>query len=265
MDIITSRNSRSVIEAIKLKQKKYRDDCSLFFFEGRKLLADAARAGVVFKKIFYTEKNAAFIQSFDIKCEKTPVSESVYEKLSDESSPSGVFCIALHLDNIKNSGKIIKEENPVRRSAFTAVSVRDPGNLGTLIRTANAFGVGTLILSSDCADVYNPKTVRSSMGALFRQDILIWERDICALPAFLSSNGFRTYAAALHKDSVSLDRMETISDVCFAVGNEGHGLSDSFIEKCDGTVFIPMEEDSESLNVSGAAAVLMWESYKSRR
>ena len=263
MECITSRNNQMVTNAIKLRQKKFRDENRMFIFEGRKLLIDAASANIKLYRVFYTEKNRGFITSLHLNCETYQVSDAVYDKLTEENSPSGIFCVALYLDNIRILRKINKDDKIDR--PFAAVSVRDPGNLGTLIRTANAFSVGTLILSSDCADVYNTKAVRASMGALFRQSIVIfYADDISELPVSLKNIGYSVYAAALHKEAVALNRLNVDMSTCFIVGNEGHGLQDEFISKCSGCVYIPMNEDAESLNVASASSVLMWECFKSQ-
>ena len=262
MDIITSRSNAMITDAVKLRQKKFRDERSMFVFEGRKLLIDAAAANIELYRVFFTEQNKEFISSLHLNCETFQVSDAVYDKLTEENSPSGIFCVALYLDRIKILRKIDKDDNISR--PFAAVSIRDPGNLGTLIRTANAFSVGTLILSSDCADVYNTKTVRASMGALFRQNIIIYENDdITSLPASLKDIGYSVYAAALHKDAVSLNTLKVDRLTCFFVGNEGHGLPDELISNCSGCVYIPMNERAESLNVASASSVLMWECFKS--
>lgn len=259
MEVITSRNNPRIIEAAKLKQKKHRDTSGCFYFEGRKLLLEAIDAKAPVLRVFYTEKNAEFIASLPDSFEKIAVSESVYEKLTDENSPSGLFCVISHLDRIKFLRKIYKDEEII--SPFVASSVRDPGNLGTIIRNANALGVGELILSADCADVYNPKTVRAAMGALFRMRIYVVEDEL-TLPRSLAEHGFELYAATLHTNSVSLTDIKDDSRICYAVGNEGHGLSEEFVNGCRGCVTIPMSEGAESLNVSLAATVLMWEKFR---
>ena len=259
---ITSRSNRLIIDAAKLKQKKYRDENGVFFFEGKKLLADAVRSGVKLNRVFFTRENRSLVLSYGLDCDLYEVAPAVYEKLTDENSPSGVFCVALHLDRIKKMRTIYKDED--FSDPFAVISVRDPGNLGTLIRTANAFSTGTLILSGDCADVYNPKTVRASMGALFRQKIVIFEDDPSLLPGLLHGKGYETYAAALHTEAISLDSLKAGERTCFCVGNEGHGLPDGFIKACGKSVFIPMNEEAESLNVASAATVLLWEARKGR-
>ena len=109
-----------------------------------------------------------------------------------------------------------------------ACSIRDPGNLGTVIRDANALGIDELILSSDCADLYNPRTVRAAMGALFRQHITLCEDPVGSIGA-LRGLGYRVHAAALHRDAVPLSSLGVDRRVCFLVGNEGRGLSEELI------------------------------------
>ncbi len=259
-EIIRSRSNIKIQNAAKLRQKKYRDQSRAFCFEGRKLTDEALRSKISIKALFYTPSNSDYVDSLIGDFERIPVIESVYEKLTDERSPDGVFCIAEYLDSIKYLDAI---KNEKIKDPFIAVSLRDPGNLGALIRSASALGVGTLIISSDCADVYSQKVVRSSMGALFRSEILVVEQ-IDSVPAALSQMGYSVFAATLHRDSHILTSVSGIDNICYAVGNEGHGIPESFIKNCGGCVTIPMSEGAESLNVTLAASILMWENYKKR-
>ncbi len=259
-EIIRSRSNEKIVEAAKLHRKKYRDEKREFCFEGKKLLLEAINAKVDILALFYTPKNCEFVSALKGSFEKIPVTESVYEKLTDENSPEGLFCVAKYLDRIKFLSKIYKDEKIT--SPFIVAGVQDPGNLGTLIRSALALNTGTLIISNDCADVYARKTLRASMGALFGSDILV-VNDINSVPASLLSKGYSVYAATPHKNSTSLgELLASRQNICFAVGNEGHGLSESFINCCQGCVTIPMNKSSESLNVTAAATILMWENFK---
>lgn len=142
-----------------------------------------------------------------------------------------------------------------------AVSVRDPGNLGTIIRTAKAMGIDQLLLSNDCADLYNPRTIRGAMGALFSLPTLTLE-DINGSVDALKSSGYTVYAAALKENSLDLRTVKINEHTCFIVGNEGHGLPDTLVAHCDRSVIIPMKEGSESLNVASASSLLLWEMGK---
>ena len=139
-------------------------------------------------------------------------------------------------------------------------SLRDPGNLGTVIRSASAFGVDTLILSADCADIYNPKTLRGAMGAIFSREILICNDFSAALSRF-SCEGRRVLAATLDTESVPVGKAALNERDIVLIGNEGHGLSKSAVDASDLSVILPINTGHgvESLNAATAASVFMWE------
>lgn len=144
-----------------------------------------------------------------------------------------------------------------------AESLRDPGNLGTVIRSAYSLGIDTLILTDDCADIYNPRTVRAAMGAVFKLPTLTVARD--RLPAYIESlrlQGRKVYAAALSDNSVGISDIALRRGDCFVIGNEGHGLSEKCINACTSSVIIPMREGAESLNAAAAAAICIWETVR---
>ena len=147
-------------------------------------------------------------------------------------------------------------------SAIVLENVQDPGNVGTVIRTASAMGIGAVLLLGDCADLYNPKTVRSTMGGIFRQRVI--ETDEAGLMSFLSENGLRLYGAALSEKAVDVRGVD-IKNLAVAVGSEGKGLTQRLLSLCDGQLIIPMEPDSESLNAAVAASIVMWEIYRKSR
>ncbi len=141
-------------------------------------------------------------------------------------------------------------------------NVQDPGNVGTVLRAAAAFAIDAVVLTGACADLYNPKTVRATMGAVFRQRVL------CLPLAELKANLVRwklpLYGAVLSERASSV--LDTdLSHCALAVGNEGSGLSNELIALCDGEVIIPMVPESESLNASVAASILMWEVKRRRQ
>lgn len=250
-EMIESRANRIVVETAKLKERKFRDQSQLFVFEGKKLLSEAIASGVNIRKIFVAP---GIVLPDNLPDEDVvfPVSDSVYKKLSFEQSPEGVFCVAekpgIHKEFIKGQplGKI-----------FIISSIRDPGNMGTILRSAAAFSVDTVIFSDDCADIFSPKTIRASMGALFR---LNTRRALDLTDAIASlSEDYDIYAAALSREALPLKDISVRSNTAFVVGNEGHGLDREVISACQGSVIIPIAEASESLNASVAAAILMWE------
>lgn len=140
-------------------------------------------------------------------------------------------------------------------------NVQDPGNVGTVLRTAAALGTELVVLLGDCADPYNPKTVRAAMGALFRQRL--WETDLATLCAKLREWELPLCGAALRAESVDV-KCVSLRRAAIAVGNEGRGLTDALLEKCDTKIILPMTPGSESLNAAVAASILMWEMWTQR-
>ncbi len=151
-------------------------------------------------------------------------------------------------------GRTLPEQLTGRRYVVLD-GVQDPGNVGTILRTADAFHADGLFLVNACADLYNPKTVRASMGAVFRCPV--WTCGLEELRALLTKSGLPLYGAALRSDTVDVRRAD-FSHCAVAVGSEGKGLSAA----CDLTVRIPMSGHCESLNAAAAAAVLLWEAAR---
>ena len=133
--------------------------------------------------------------------------------------------------------------------------------MGTVIRTALAFGIDEVILSDDCADIYNEKTIRATMGCLFSQRITVCSDTVQAINT-LKDEGFSVYATALRQGSVKLDEISCNEKTVFIIGNEGHGLSDEIINASTSPLIIPMPGGAESLNAAVASTVLIWEMYK---
>ena len=134
--------------------------------------------------------------------------------------------------------------------------VQDPGNVGTIWRTADAFGADGLILLPGCADPFSPKTVRATMGACFR--LPVWETDLAGLPQVLEGAGLPLYATALREDTDDV-RRAGLSRCAVVIGSEGRGVSQAVLDACAGTLKIPMRQRCESLNAAVAASVVLWE------
>lgn len=140
--------------------------------------------------------------------------------------------------------------------AIVLENLQDPGNVGTVIRTANAFNIDAVILVGACADLYNPKTVRASMGAIFRQRVLTMS--IQELDELTQKQALPLFGAALSDKAADLRNIE-IHRAAVAIGSEGRGLSKELLDICGGKIIIPMNPESESLNAAVAASVIMWE------
>ncbi len=252
---ITSRKNPLVVSMAALSEKKNRDETGLFKLDGVKLYNEARQNGVELAYVFATAKMLADETLDFTDCgELYEVSDEVLARLTDEKAPQGIVTVAK---------KLPPRENRDVKRALLLSSIRDPGNVGTIIRSARAFGLDMLYLTSDCADVYSPKTLRASMGMLFSQPFEV-VADELALVNRLKASGTTIYATALGRESLELGELTLPEAVCFAVGNEGHGLSDELIASCDGCVIIPMQPGCESLNAAQAAGILAWEMRKSK-
>ncbi len=259
MTHISSRQNPLIMAMSKLSIGKYREEAGLFAIEGVKLFEEMLKSGITPKYAFATEKEAHLLRQLSSECERFTVTDSVYQKISCEKSPQGIFCAIKYLDNFHNFATIYSGANS--DSVICLSSLRDPGNLGTVIRTARAFGIGRVILSSDCADIYSHKTLRASMGALFAVPTQRTE-DLAATLKDLAERGYTTCATTLNDSALSLEDMTVDRKTCFVIGNEGHGLSKDIINACQNSVYIRMTGGCESLNASVAATVLLWEIFK---
>lgn len=271
-DIITSRNNQTVKWAASLQDKKGREREKCFIAEGEKLTYEAIEAKLPLHSVFVAEskKDRVLPRLDDLLAtgenENIPVyvlSDTAFEKISTEKAPQGVISVIKYLDFFYNIDIIYKEEFFLAEGekALALCSVRDPGNLGSVIRSAVAFGVDHIVLTSDCADIYNPKTVRSAMGSLFRTKITM-VKDFESFIASAKENGRRVFAAELTDNARPLNEIGMCGSDIIIIGNEGHGIPKDISAKTSGSVYIPISKKTESLNASVAAAIFMWEQNK---
>jgi len=270
-ELITSRQNRRVVELAKLTDRKAREATRTFRFDGIKLLAEAIRNGVSLETVFLRATDAEHVmervsedvgEDFSLEGIRFQLlSDEVFDKISEEKSPEGVISVAKYIDKLQKIVTIYNSEDflPGGNERIVLLeSVRDPSNVGAIIRSAAALGVDRLIVSADCADFYHSRAVRASMGAVFNQRI---DR-VNSLPEAISglqAAGRRVYAAALDADANRLGDFKIEKGDCVVIGNEGHGLSETVLCACDGKVFIPMSGRTESFNAAVAASILMWE------
>ena len=245
MEKITSRRNPLCMQIKKLgESRSYRESCGEFLCDGEKLLEEALASGAEITAVL-TASSIPF---------PLPVDTRVYYAgpgIVDSISP---------LKNAQDTLFTCKiPRQAVCGDCLTGThilldGVQDPGNVGTIIRTANAFGIERVILTGACADQYNPKTVRASMGALFRQRIcrlnlseLNWLRD----------QGVRFIGAVSGEKSQNITGIELKNSI-IAIGNEGQGLSLEILALCSERVRIPISPECESLNAAVAAAIIIW-------
>lgn len=271
-EVITSRNNPKVKWAASLSSKKGRDAEHSFIAEGEKLSYEALEAALPVTHIFIcdTKKDKLIekLQRYEglelyKNTEVILLSEGAFEKISTEMSPQGIITVIKYLDFFREIDIIYKEEFflGTDERAIILSSVRDPGNLGSVIRSAAAFGVDHVILTHDCADLYNPKTVRSAMGSLFRVKVSrILDMQSCI--ANLIQCGRRVFSAELSENAQSIFSVSLSSSDVVIIGNEGHGVAPELSLASTGSIYIPISKKTESLNAAVAAAVFMWEQGK---
>lgn len=238
MEIIRSRQNEIIKRFIALgSDAKARQEAGQFLCAGEKLLGEALTSG------------AEIVCTLAAEPMDAPglrlVTPALLQAVSPlQNSPGPVFSVRIpRMPPPETRTRVIVLEN-----------VQDPGNVGTVLRTADAFGIDLVVLCGACADPYNPKTVRASMGAIFRQSAV--KTDVTGLPALLA--GLPLYGAALLPGAEDI-RSVPKDRVAVAVGNEGKGLTQELLSLCAGTAIIPMNPRAESLNAGVAAAVVMWE------
>lgn len=258
--MITSTNNTQVKQVMLLNRKsRERKKQDVFLVEGIKMFREAPREQLV--KTYVSE---SFMQ--DPEHEKLlegivfeVVKDSVFAQMSDTLTPQGILTIVrqyhYQLEQMESDG---------RPPVFMVLEdLQDPGNVGTIFRTAEGAGVTGIIMTKKCVDIYNPKTIRSTMGSIYRVPFLYTDQ-IDEVLEWFRKNGISTYAAHL-KGEHFYDEEDYCSGTAFFIGNEGNGLTDELSNKADHWIKIPMEGKLESLNAGVASAVLMYEASRQRR
>ncbi|MCF0120862.1 MAG: RNA methyltransferase [Oscillospiraceae bacterium] len=243
MERISSRKNPKAAHIKKLgSNRAYRYECGEFICDGAKLLREACMHGAEITCVF-TSQELPFELPDGVPAYLCDT--ELIEAVSPMKNPQSVLF----------SCRIPEKGSCVSGSILVLENVQDPGNVGTMLRTANAMGIGTVMLAGACADPYGPKTVRASMGAVFRQHFLMTDLDGIRS---LRDGGIRLVGAALGEKSKNINDAE-LKGAAVVIGNEGQGISDELLEMCDELVIIPMAPGCESLNASAAATIIMWE------
>lgn len=243
MKRITSKSNETIKETKKLLHKKYRK--SSYLIEGWHLYQEAKNAGVKLLKIFILEE---YYEKFETTDPIYVVPMEILKELTDSKTPQGIVVeIAFETNELiaLSKGRYLVLED-----------IQDPGNLGTMVRTADAAGYSGILISDKSADIYNQKTLRSMQGSHFHLPILRLE--IHEIVERLQALKIPILGTTLSKDSIDYKQLEYLSDFALVMGNEGQGISEYIQEKADYLVHINMPGQSESLNVAVAAGVLMF-------
>ena len=269
-ELISSRQNPLIALAVKLADRKHREREGLFRFDGKKLFFEALAQGLPLTAVLIKQSAAeAIVQaagghSLPEGCRAVLVPDELFARISEERAPEGVIGICKHLKALHTSTDATlwhAQMGALKGARLVFLeSVRDPGNLGTIIRAARAFGVDLIVLSADCADIYNPRVLRAAMGTIFGQRILV-ANDLAEIIA-LHGTQSRVFAATLTEHAARLGETSLVPGDAVVIGNEGHGLSEAVISAATDCIYIPMEPGVESLNAGVAASVLMWELYR---
>lgn len=293
--MITSTGNQNVKEVVQLRKKsKARAQAGVFLVEGLRMIQEVPPERL--KKLYVTEEfyrkhgenlgiqlpeedqkkagaekkasgqdcgSGENIRSGVGKLCAELVSDTVFSYMSDTKAPQGVL-------GIVEQARYRLEDVLGRAAGMEAApnllildNLQDPGNLGTIFRTAEAAGVSGIVMSSDCVDIYNPKTIRSTMGAVYRMPFLYVE-DMKEMLHLLNRHNIRIYAAHLEGTN-TYDQEDYRGGTAFLIGNEGNGLRQEIAACADTWIRIPMAGQAESLNAAVAAAVLMYETARQRR
>lgn len=254
--LITSTSNIQVKTVINLLKKSgERRKLGLFVIEGLRIFMEAPAKLV--HKVYVSESFLTVHKDLVDGFEYETVSDNVFRQMSDTKTPQGIMAIMkMPAYNIPD---ITGVANPM---IMVLENIQDPGNLGTIMRTAEGAGAAGVIMSKDTVDIYNPKTIRSTMGSLFRVPFVIAD-DICTTVEELKKNGVRIYAA--HLEGSREYYRENYCDPCaILIGNEGNGLTDRLASCSDDYIRIPMEGRLESLNAAVSASVIMYEATRQR-
>ncbi len=262
--MITSSSNSQIKNLMKLqKQSKARNEQGVFICEGKKMFEEvASQKRNLIQKVYlaesyysqYAKQDPAYLRDLDYEV----VSDQVMKESSETITPQGILAIVKQ-PTYRLSDMISGESIRL----LLLEDIRDPGNLGTMVRTAEGVGMSGIILSKDSVDMFNPKVIRSTMGAIFRVPFFYAE-DFLACLNQIKSEGINIYAAHL-QGAVWYDEVSYQGKSAILIGNEANGLSDAASSLSTQRIKIPMEGNVESLNAAIAAAILMYESYRQIR
>ncbi len=269
--MVTSSSNPQMKRIVQLNKKaKTRYEQRVFVAEGIKMCQEAPKGQIetlyVSESFLAEPKNQGFLEDYSYEV----VSDKVFSAVSDTKTPQGILCLVkmpqYSLEKLLGDFNVSKNgDQPMEKCPHLLIleGIQDPGNLGTMMRTAEGAGVTGIVMSKTTVDIFNPKVVRSTMGSLFRVPFYLAE-DLAGTINFLKKQGIIMYAAHL-KGKLSYDQPDYRGACGFLIGNEGNGLTPETAALADQYIRIPMEGRVESLNASIAAALLMYETHRQRR
>ena len=255
--MITSAGNQQMKNLVLLMKKaKARNEQETFVVEGRKMAEEIPDGWLI--KTYVSEtferENELFLKGRDYEV----VSDSVFKAVSDTQTPQGILCLVKKPSYRLND--LLSDKNA---HLLIVESIQDPGNLGTMLRTGEGAGISGVIMNQSTVDLFNPKTIRSTMGSIYRVPFFVTD-DLEQTILELKSQGIKVYAAHL-KGTLCYDEPDYRGPSAFLIGNEGNGLSDVVADCADTYIKIPMQGQVESLNAAISAALLMYEASRQRR
>ncbi|MGO5426772.1 TrmH family RNA methyltransferase [Fusobacterium mortiferum] len=247
MEFINSLDNSTIKKVKKLKQRKYREEEKKFLAEGRKFLDFTYTPDlIILKENFEDFENITTkLERFD--CRKIVVNDKIFKDLTSQENSQGVILVYPYCET--NIGKI-------NNNIIVLDKIQDPGNLGTIIRAADAAGFKDIILTKGSVDCYNEKCVRSSMGSIFNMNIVYMEE--LQLIQFLKEKKYKFLVTALENNSIEYTDITLSEKNAIIFGSEGNGVSDNFLKVADETVIIPIYGSAESLNVAMASGIILY-------
>lgn len=256
--MITSTSNAQVKNVINLiKKSGERKSRGLFVIEGIRMFVEIPRERI--EKIYASESFAYANKKLLLDYDYEMVSDAVFSHMSDTKTPQGILAVVkmfkYNITDIMGKG----EKTPL---VIILENIQDPGNLGTILRTAEGAGATGILMSKDTVDIYNPKVIRSTMGSLFRMPFM-YSEDILTDVRFLKGRGIDTFAAHLSGKNFYYDENMT-KPMAIMIGNEGNGLTDELTEEANTLIKIPMEGALESLNAAVSTAVIVYEAKRQR-
>ena len=237
--LITSLENDRIKNYIKLKDRKYRKKENLFIIEGMHLVSEAYKKNII-KELILVE---GLEPPYDLPY--INVTQEIMNKISDMESASDIMAVCKIEENSIIGSKILMLDE-----------IQDPGNLGTIIRSAAAFNVDTIVLSPNTVDLYNPKTIRSTQGMLFHTNIVI--KELVPVIEDLKDKGITIYGTRVDNGEDVRD-IKTLDNYCLIMGNEGNGVKKEILDMCDKYLYIKTNKEVESLNVGVATSILLYE------
>jgi len=264
MQLISSKDNRIIKEAASLSEKKSRDELGLYLLEGPNIVKEAMEEGGRVRFIFTragdeSEEIAEILRIADNQnLAAFELTSDVFAKVTHTDSPQGIAAV---FEKRQISHKEFFEKAGNGNIAVLD-RLQDPGNVGTILRTAEAFGFTGVVLMKGTADVYQPKIVRAAAGSLLRLPLMFLDSAEEAAQ-LLTSHGKKIFAAAMN-GKTELSKADLSENAAVIIGNEGNGVCECFMEQAE-TLSIPMEGKTESLNAAIAAATIMYESLRQRR